>query len=129
MSLSGRYLGKYRWRLFLFVLLSVCSVLFTMATALSVADFLKLLFDAENTVPSVVTAGNLVTQALSYLYVWLIGFGRWKALLYFSIWVFVLYALKNVAGYAAAVTMASTRAYVVRDLRNDMMERLQKLSD
>lgn len=128
MSLSGRYLGKYRWRLFLFVLLSVCSVLFTMATALSVADFLKLLFDAENTVPSVVTAGNLVTQALSYLYVWLIGFGRWKALLYFSIWVFVLYALKNVAGYAAAVTMASTRAYVVRDLRNDMMERLQKQS-
>ena len=128
MSLSGRYLGKYRWRLFCFVLLSVFSVLFTMATALSVADFLKLLFDTEESLPTVSATGNLVTQALSYLYVWLIGFGRWKALLYFSVWVFVLYTLKNVAGYGAAVTMASTRALVVRDLRNDMMFSLQKQS-
>lgn len=124
MSLAGRYLGKYRWRLAFFVLLSIFSVLFTMATTLSVADFLKLLFDAGESVVPTVASGNLITQGLSRLYVWLIGFGRWNALLYFSLLVFVLYTLKNVAGYGAAVTMASTRAYVVRDLRNDMMNRL-----
>lgn len=126
MSLAGRYLCKYRWRLTLFVLLSIFSVLFTMATALSVADFLKLLFDADESIVSVAVSGNLITQGLSRLYVWLIGFGRWNALIYFSLLVFVLYTLKNVAGYGAAITMASTRAYVVRDLRNDMMHRMLK---
>ena len=55
----------YSTRGVLYVLLVVLSVVFTMATALSVADFLKILFgEGEQSMPSV----NLVSQWLDALY-------------------------------------------------------------
>ena len=115
----------YSARVALYVFLVVMSVLFTMATALSVADFLKLLFgtDSDVAVPSV----NLVAQWLDGLYAWLITFGRRNALLLFSALIFLLYSLKNVFEYLSTIEIAIIRTRVIRDLRNAMFHKAMHL--
>jgi len=124
MKLTLHYIRPYGVRSALYGLLVVLSVLFTMATALSVADFLKILFGEADT--QVVTA-NLVTRWLDGLYAWLISFGRLNALLLFSAIIFVLYSLKNVFGYLSAVQIGMVRIFVVRDLRNDLFRKAMRL--
>lgn len=124
MSLTLRYMKPYSTRGVLYVLLTMMSVVFTMATALSVADFLKILFgEDESAVPS----STLVTQVLDGLYAWLISFGRLNALILFSAIIFVLYGLKNVFGYLSSVEIAVIRTNVVRDLRSDMFHKAMHL--
>ena len=124
MSLTLRYTKPYSTRGVLYVLLTVLSVVFTMATALSVADFLKILFgEDDNSLPS----ATLVTQLLDGLYSWLITFGRLNALMLFSAIVFILYGLKNIFGYLSSVEIAIIRTNVVRDLRSDMFRKAMHL--
>ena len=125
MSLTLKYIRPYSTRTVLYGFLLVLSVVFTMATALSVADFLRILFDEGDAtaVPSV----NLVAQWLEQLYGWLITFGRLGALLIFSVIIFILYSLKNVFGYLAEVQIALINTGVIRDLRNDMFHKAMHL--
>ena len=124
MSFTLRNLKPYSARWALYTLLVVLSVVFTMSTALSVADFLKILFgENETSMPSI----NLVAQALKELYAWLITFGRKEALILFSVIIFVLYSLKNIFGYLAAVQIAVIRTRVVRDLRNKLFGKAMRL--
>ena len=124
MNITLKYTKPYSARGALYALLVVLSVVFTMATALSVADFLKILFGTDDTA---VTTGNLVTHWLDGLYTWLIGFGRLNALLLFSAIIFVLYSLKNVFGYLSAVEIGIIRTRVVRDLRNTLFHKAMRL--
>lgn len=124
MNFTLSRMKPYSTRGVLYVLLVVLSVVFTMATALSVADFLKILFgEGDQAMPSV----NLVSQWLDVLYAWLIGFGRLNALLLFSVIIFILYGLKNVFGYLSEVKIAIIRTGVIRDLRNDMFRKAMHL--
>ena len=132
MNITLRYSKTYSARGALYALLVVLSVVFTMATALSVADFLKILFGTEGSLASegmggAMTGGNLVTHWLDRLYGWLIGFGRLNALLLFSAIIFVLYSLKNIFGYLSAVEIGIIRTRVVRDLRNDLFRKSMRL--
>ena len=124
MNLTLKYAKTYSARGVLYLLLTVLSVVFTMATALSVADFLKILFGTSDTA---LPTSNLITQWLDGLYGWLIGFGRLNALLLFSAILFVLYSLKNIFGYLSAVEMGIIRTRVVRDLRNDLFHKALRL--
>ena len=125
MNITLKYSKPYSARGALYVLLVVLSVIFTMATALSVADFLKILFDTGES--STVATGNLVAQWLNGLYGWLIGFGRMNALLLFSGLIFVLYSLKNIFGYFSAVEIGIIRTRIVRDLRNALFHKAMRL--
>ena len=127
MSFTSQRLRRYWFRMLLFVLLAALGVLFTMATALSVADFLKLLFN-DSTIPTTPNQGNLVAQGLESLYVWLIAFGQRKAIIYFSLLVFASYTLKNVFTYFAAVEMSIIRSKMVRDVRNEMFQKSMSLN-
>ena len=97
-----------------------------MATALSVSDFLSLLFDKSAS--ELPTAGNLLSLALNKLYLYLISFGQTKALLLFSLLVFGLYTFKNVFGYLSAVLLSIIRSKVVRDVRNELFGKSMRLS-
>jgi len=125
MTFTLSRIKPYSTRTVLYGLFLVLSVIFTMATALSVADFLKILFgEGEATgVPSV----NLVARWLDVLYAWLISFGRLEALLLFSGIIFILYSLKNLFGYLAAVEIAVIRTNVIRDLRSEMFSKAMHL--
>ena len=119
----------YSTRTVMYGFLLVMSVVFTMATALSVADFLKILF-GEGDGGQWTMGGaqpNLVAQWLDGLYGWLIGFGRLNALLLFSVIIFVLYGAKNVFGYLSAVQIALIKTGVIRDLRGDMFRKAMHL--
>lgn len=113
-----RQLKPYSARCALYGLFVVLGVLFTMATALSVADFLKILFGTGDEAPMV--SGNLVALWLDRLYTWLISFGQLNALLLFSGIIFVLYTLKNVFTYLSSIEISIIRTNVVRHLRNRM---------
>jgi len=125
MTFTLSRIKPYSTRSVLYGLFLVLSVVFTMATALSVADFLKILFGEGEAaaVPSV----NLIARWLDVLYAWLISFGRLNALLLFSGIIFVLYSLKNVFGYLAAVEISIIRTAVIRDLRSEMFRKAMHL--
>ena len=125
MNFTLRHMKPYSARGALYMLLVVLSVVFTMATALSVADFLKILFDEGNEVS--LTSGNLIAQWLQHFYVWLISFGRLNALLLFSVTIFILYSLKNVFSYLSAIEILAIRTLMVRDLRNAMFHKAMRL--
>lgn len=120
-----RQLKPYGAQSALYGLFVVLSVIFTMATALSVADFLKILFGSGEELP--VANGNLVASALDHLYSWLISFGQLNALLLFSGIIFVLYTLKNVFSYLSAVEISIIRTGIVRNLRNRMFHKAMHL--
>lgn len=124
--LTLRYIRRHAWRTLLFVLLVVLSVAAVMCTALSVSDFLRLLFGGDSVATSP-TQGNLLSQGLNSLYDWLITFGQMKAILLFSLLIFVVYMLKNIFSYTSAVQIAIIRAKVVRDLRNDLFAKAMRL--
>ena len=118
----------YAIRLAAYGFFMLFSVIFTMATALSVADFLKILFPTDVT-PSAVPANDasLLSQGLQQLYMWLISFGPKHALVYFSIILLGLYSLKNVFGYLSVVQMAVVRCNIVRDIRGQLYRKAMRL--
>lgn len=126
-----QHLRPYKGRMLLYVLWAVLAVSFTMATALSVADFLRLLFGADdgsnNSLMNTVQEGNLVSHALQQLYLFLIQYGILQALLYFSLIIFALYALKNLFTYLASVQINIIRAFVIRDIRNQLFDHALRL--
>ncbi|MCQ2299291.1 MAG: ABC transporter ATP-binding protein/permease [Bacteroidales bacterium] len=126
---TPRHIKPYSFRAAVYGICVILSVVFTMATALSVADFLKILFDpaAESATAAIPTSGNLISQALSGLYVWLIQFGTMKALLYFSLIVFGLYSFKNIFTYCAAVESSIIRVNIVKDIRNELFSKSMRL--
>ncbi len=124
-GLTLKYSKPYTARGVLYVLFVVLSVVFTMATALSVADFLKILFGESD--GTALATSNLVAQWLDRLYRWLIDFGRFNALLLFSAIIFVLYSLKNIFSYLAAAEIGIIRTRIVRDLRNDLFHKALRL--
>ncbi len=113
-------LKPYTGRIGLYLLCAMLGVLFTIATAMSVADFLKLLFDQPQEASALSAGGNAIANVLERFYVWLISFGREKALVYFSFALLLVYGCKNLFGYFAAVLAGTVRSYVVRDVRNRM---------
>ncbi len=123
--LTRRHLRPYGARFALYVFLVVMGVLFTMATALSVANFLRILFGSADSEP--LMQGNLIALGLDRLYRWLITFGQLNALLLFSAIIFVLYGLKNIFGYLSAIEIAGIRARIVRDLRNALFRKAMHL--
>ena len=129
MSFTLHYMRPYAARLGAYGFCVVLSVVFTMATALSVADFLKILFPPAEVAAAVPAAANLLSQGLQVLYEWLASFGARRALVYFSLVLLGLYALKNVFGYLSAVLMAGVRSRVVRDVRNDLFHKVVRLPE
>jgi subfamily B ATP-binding cassette protein MsbA len=115
----------YGARLAVYGVFVVLSTAFVMATALSVTDFLKLLFEGEEVLPG--SGSNLISRWLEGLYGWMIGYGKQSALWLFSLLVLALYGSKNLFGYLSAVVIGKVRNRVVRDIRRDLFGKSMKL--
>ena len=128
MSFTVQHMKPYAARLSAYGFFMLLSVLFTMATALSVADFLKILFPTDTSDFAVPDVGaSLLSQGLQHLYVWLISFGPKHALIYFSIILFSLYSLKNLFSYLSLVQMSVVRCNIVRDIRGQLFRKAMYL--
>ncbi|MBR6331397.1 MAG: hypothetical protein IKR79_07105, partial [Bacteroidales bacterium] len=100
-----------------FVLTGALAAVMTMATALSVTDFLQLIFPSQSTAPSVAVA-NPVMRVVGRVYDYLIAQGTQRALLLYALLLLSLYTLKNVFSYFSAIIFARVKVGVLRDIRN-----------
>ena len=128
MSFTHRHMKPYSGRLVAYGFLVVLSVLFTMATALSVADFVKILFppaqpDSGMALNVGAASSNLLSQGLQQLYLWLVSFGPKHALIYFSLLLLLLYSCKNIFSYLSLVQISVVRYNIVRDIRNRLFRK------
>lgn len=104
-----------------FVITAAMAALFTMATALSVTDFLQLIFPSGADTPALTTSGaNPIESLLSGVYRWLVAQGPMRALALYAVLLFVLYGMKNVCSYLAAVSFAATKTSLLCDVRNQL---------
>ena len=128
MSFTLHHARPYAARLAAYGLFVVLSVVFTMATALSVADFVRILFPPAETPTALPSANvNLLSQGLQTLYDWLIVYGPKHALVYFSLLLLGLYAFKNVFNYLSLVQISIVRSHIVRDLRSKLFRKVLNL--
>ena len=86
-------LKPYSGRFLFFVVFEILSIMFTMATVLSLADFLKIIFETEATAIETSADNYQLNYLLQQFYLWLISFGKSKAIVMFSVILFSLYAL------------------------------------
>lgn len=125
-AFTVRQIKPYSAKVAVYGLFVVLSTLFMMATALSVSDFLKLLFESETPVPT--NSGNLISQALETLYQWIIAQGKSAALWLFAALLIVLFLFKNLFGYLSSVIAGMIRNIVTRDIRNKLFAKAMRLS-
>lgn len=125
-AFTVRQIKPYSAKVAVYGLFVVLSTLFMMATALSVSDFLKLLFESETPVPT--NSGNLISQALETLYQWMIAQGKSAALWLFAALLIVLFLFKNLFGYLSSVIAGMIRNLVTRDIRNKLFAKAMRLS-
>lgn len=110
---------RRRWLLLVFVLSASMAALMTMASALSVTDFLQLIFPSESVGPSMAEA-NPVMRLVGQVYQLLIAQGASRALLLYALLLFVLYAFKNVFSYLSSILFARIKVGILRDVRNSL---------
>lgn len=125
-AFTVRQIKPYSAKVAVYGLFVVLSTIFMMATALSVSDFLKLLFESETPVPT--NSGNLISQALETLYQWMIAQGKSAALWLFAALLIVLFLFKNLFGYLSSVIAGMIRNLVTRDIRNKLFAKAMRLS-
>ena len=105
------------------VVAAALAAVLTMATALSVTDFLQLIFPTGSegsTNLKIGSGANPVMSLLGKVYVFLAAQGTQKALLLYAALLFVLYGLKNVFSYLSAVFFARIKTGVLQNIRNGM---------
>lgn len=111
-------LRRYKGLLSAFVLTAALSALLTMATALSVTDFLQLIFPVGTTNATSSYVSNPVIDILDVVYRFLVSNGPAQALLLYALLLFVTYGLKNIFSYLSSVFFARVKVGVLRDIRN-----------
>ncbi len=105
----------------LYVVVAALAALFTMATALSVTDFLQLIFPSGEQGLSFSTGSvNPIERLLSKVYLLLVAEGPQRALILYAVLLFVLYGMKNVCSYVAAVSYAKVKTGVLREVRDGL---------
>lgn len=105
----------------LYVVVAALAALFTMATALSVTDFLQLIFPSGEQGLSFSTGSvNPIERLLSKVYLLLVAEGPQRALILYAMLLFVLYGMKNVCSYVAAVSYAKVKTGVLREVRDGL---------
>lgn len=118
-SFTPGLIKQNKGTLALFVVAAAVAALFTMATALSVTDFLQLIFPTENGVTSFVAPNaNPVLRLLQRLYVLLAAQGPQRALVLYALLLLLIYGMKNLFSYTAVVTFAKFKISIMASLRN-----------
>lgn len=119
-QLTRKTMSRRKALLGAFVLSSAGAALLTMACALSVTDFLQLIFPSalENAGNGLELQVNPMEGLLMSVYEWLASFGQMRALVLYAVLLLVLYGAKNVCSYLSAVTFSGVRVGVLSDVRN-----------
>ncbi len=119
-SITTIALQRKKGLLSAFVLTAALAALLTMATALSVTDFLQLIIPVGDVNLKVSSDTNPVMRLIGGVYDILIAQGPARALLLYALLLFALYGLKNIFSYLSAVFFARIKVGILRDIRNGL---------
>lgn len=119
-SLTYTLLRKRAGLLTLFVVLTTLSALLITCTALSVTDFLQLIFPTEGASSLKINEGNPVMVAVGSVYEALASLEPMRALALYAVLLFLLYGLKNLFSYLSVVIFSKIRIGVVGDIRENL---------
>jgi subfamily B ATP-binding cassette protein MsbA len=92
---------------------------FSIASILSISNFLQILFGSElqqNANPTE------LEKILNSIYAYFITFGKQNALWFFAGIIFVIYFLKDLFTYLGSYVVVSMRAKILRNMRNDLFK-------
>lgn len=117
-TLTGKLLGKRKGHMAAFLACAAMAAFLTMATALSVTDFLSLLFGQPTAASNpLATTATPLTKLIDSVYESLASHGAAKALVLYSVLLVVVYGCKNVFSYLSSLAFAKIRVSVLYDLR------------
>ena len=104
----------------LFVMLTTLSALLITCTALSVTDFLQLIFPTDGASSLKINEGNPIMVAVGRVYEALARLEPMKALTLYAVLLFLLYGFKNLFSYLSLVIFSKIRIGVVSDIRENL---------
>ncbi len=114
-NITRSSLQPYIGNIVLYFLLTCMATAFSIASILSLGNFLQVLFGtslAKNANPS------LLESFLNDVYAYFLQFGKSNALIIFAGIIFGIYFLKDLFTYLASYFVASTRYKIIRNIRN-----------
>ena len=118
-KITKQYLKPYIGNIVLYFVLMCMATAFSIASILSISNFLQILFGTE--LQQTANPSEL-ENILNSIYSYFIAFGKEKALWIFAGLIFGIYFLKDLFTYFANYFIVSTRAKIVRNMRNDLIK-------
>lgn len=126
-----RYVSRYKWLAVLNVVCNMFTALFSVFSVVMVIPLLQIIFDQVPAVFSRPKFAFTATYLLDFLKYKMSAIkaaeGATTALLYVCVSVVVVILLKNISRYAALRSLSPIRTKVIRDIRNDLYEKLLQL--
>lgn len=95
------------------------ATLFSIASILSVSNFLQILFDTNTELAENPSQLEII---LNKVYDYCLSFGKHKALWLFAAIIFAIYFLKDLFTYLGSYFIGSTRNKIIRNIRNRLFE-------
>lgn len=95
------------------------ATLFSIASILSVSNFLQILFDTNTELAENPSQLEII---LNKVYDYCLSFGKHKALWLFAAIIFAIYFLKDLFTYLGSYLIGSTRNKIIRNIRNRLFE-------
>ncbi len=95
------------------------ATLFSIASILSVSNFLQILFDTNTELAENPSQLEII---LNKVYDYCLSFGKHKALWLFAAIIFAIYFLKDLFTYLGSYFIGSTRNKIIRNIRNKLFE-------
>lgn len=116
-DITKTYLQPYIGNVLLYFLLTCMATVFSIASILSISNFLQILFGESS---QTVGDPSALEAFLNRIYFYFMQFGRRNALWIFALLLFGIYLLKDLFTYLASYFVASTRYKIVRNIRRDL---------
>lgn len=118
-NITKQYLRPHIGKIILYFFLMCMATAFSIASILSISNFLQILFGSElqqNANPTE------LEKILNSIYAYFITFGKQNALWFFAGIIFVIYFLKDLFTYLGSYVVVSMRAKILRNMRNDLFK-------
>ena len=115
-----RFTGRYKSQYVLYFLLVVLMSVFSICSILSLNNFLQILFTPSGAAAS---SSSELDNLLNTVYGWFLGFGKTKALIYFTLIILGIYFLKDVFTWLSQYQIGRTRNYIIRDIRSAIFKK------
>ena len=128
-----KMLKNYKSHVVLNLVFNILTTILSLFSFASVAPFLQILFNSsDTTIPAIkpifsFSSKGILNYINYYVDVYIVTYGPQKALLYFCGFIIVMFILRNIARYMTLYHLAPIRIGTIRDLRQNVHEKILRL--